>query len=80
MEKTSRMCLISVKDLPLNLRERLSKLRLREPPGRKRIISPSSRPTEINAKESIDSDQKAKALREEVLRALATLEQMDIER
>ncbi len=37
-------------------------------------------PIKVKAKEGSDADQKAKALREEVLKALATLEQMDIER
>ena len=37
-------------------------------------------PIKVKSKEGSDADQKAKALKEEVLRALVTLEKMDIER
>jgi len=60
---------------------------LEVPPEREKVVRPKEvvsdneqLPIKVKVKDDSDADQKANALREEVLKALATLEQMDIER
>jgi hypothetical protein len=47
----------------------------------KEVVSDNEQlPIKVKLNDNSDADQKADALREEVMKALATLEQMDIER